>query len=49
MCQQQICARGDGEVLLNTLEDSRVAHKGSFARQNKIYVNITTIYVKCMG
>ena len=48
-----VCRR-DGDVLLgtntstNTLEDE-LHTWGSFATQNKTYINITTIYVKSMG
>ena len=48
MYATNVCRR-DGDVLLRTniLEDE--LHKGSFATQNKTYINITTIYVRSMG
>ena len=36
-------------VRTNTLEDELHTCRGSFAAQNKTYINITTIYVKSMG
>ena len=47
--QQQMCA-GETEMIcygLTRLEDE--LHRGSFATQNKTYMNITTIYVKSIG
>ena len=43
-----VCGR-DGDVLLWNNIRRWVTHKGSFATQNKTYINITTIYVKSMG
>ena len=41
-----VCRR-DGDVLLRNYR-RWVTHKGSFATQNKAYINITPIYVKSM-
>ena len=47
--QQKMCAERRRCSVKDWYTNRWVTHKGSFATQNKTYINSTTIYVKSMG